>query len=145
MLSPWINFSVRPEPILSGEFLGTWTLFLKRSLCSSQGLPLAPAAITSRSGNPWVAVLYTWGLAQVGAPSAVSFCANLCLTVVLNCGGGAVCVSVCGVCRTAQCYRKPGDCVLPASLRCRGSGLSGSRVGVGTKFQVVEIQFNQKC
>ncbi|TNM84994.1 hypothetical protein fugu_009172 [Takifugu bimaculatus] len=28
------------------------------------GLPLAPAAITSRSGNPWVAVLYTWGLAQ---------------------------------------------------------------------------------
>lgn len=29
------------------------------------GFPLAPAAITSRSGNPWVAVLYTWGLAQV--------------------------------------------------------------------------------
>ncbi|XP_068601023.1 solute carrier family 12 member 9-like [Brachionichthys hirsutus] len=28
------------------------------------GLPLAPAAITSKSGNPWVAVLYTWGLAQ---------------------------------------------------------------------------------
>ncbi|XP_075343960.1 solute carrier family 12 member 9 isoform X2 [Odontesthes bonariensis] len=28
------------------------------------GLPLAPAAITSRSGNPWVSVLYTWGLAQ---------------------------------------------------------------------------------
>ncbi|XP_067113118.1 solute carrier family 12 member 9 [Osmerus mordax] len=28
------------------------------------GLPLAPAAITSRSGNPWVAVVYTWGLAQ---------------------------------------------------------------------------------
>uniref|UniRef100_A0A673ZUV6 Solute carrier family 12 member 9 n=1 Tax=Salmo trutta TaxID=8032 RepID=A0A673ZUV6_SALTR len=28
------------------------------------GFPLAPAAITSRSGNPWVAVLYTWGLAQ---------------------------------------------------------------------------------
>uniref|UniRef100_A0A8C4IWV1 Solute carrier family 12 member 9 n=1 Tax=Dicentrarchus labrax TaxID=13489 RepID=A0A8C4IWV1_DICLA len=28
------------------------------------GLPLAPAAITSSSGNPWVAVLYTWGLAQ---------------------------------------------------------------------------------
>uniref|UniRef100_A0A3B3CZB1 Solute carrier family 12 member 9 n=1 Tax=Oryzias melastigma TaxID=30732 RepID=A0A3B3CZB1_ORYME len=27
-------------------------------------LPLAPAAITSSSGNPWVAVLYTWGLAQ---------------------------------------------------------------------------------
>lgn len=28
------------------------------------GLPLAPAAITSSSGNPWVAVLYTWGLTQ---------------------------------------------------------------------------------
>ncbi|KAM7374202.1 hypothetical protein PAMP_006875 [Pampus punctatissimus] len=28
------------------------------------GLPLAPAAITSASGNPWVAVLYTWALAQ---------------------------------------------------------------------------------
>ncbi|XP_028322701.1 solute carrier family 12 member 9 isoform X2 [Gouania willdenowi] len=28
------------------------------------GLPLAPAAVTSKSGNPWVAVLYTWGLAQ---------------------------------------------------------------------------------
>ncbi|KAM4726289.1 solute carrier family 12 member 9 isoform 1-T1 [Anableps anableps] len=28
------------------------------------GLPLAPATVTSNSGNPWVAVLYTWGLAQ---------------------------------------------------------------------------------
>ncbi|XP_062392359.1 solute carrier family 12 member 9 [Sardina pilchardus] len=28
------------------------------------GLPLAPAAITSSSGNPWMAVLYTWGLVQ---------------------------------------------------------------------------------
>lgn len=28
------------------------------------GLPLAPATITSGAGNPWVAVLYTWGLAQ---------------------------------------------------------------------------------
>ncbi|ROL40696.1 Solute carrier family 12 member 9 [Anabarilius grahami] len=28
------------------------------------GLPLAPAAVTSRSGNPWVSVLYTWGLVQ---------------------------------------------------------------------------------
>uniref|UniRef100_A0A6Q2Y7D7 Solute carrier family 12 member 9 n=1 Tax=Esox lucius TaxID=8010 RepID=A0A6Q2Y7D7_ESOLU len=28
------------------------------------GFPLAPAAIKSKSGNPWVAVLYTWGLAQ---------------------------------------------------------------------------------
>ncbi|XP_029925227.1 solute carrier family 12 member 9 [Myripristis murdjan] len=28
------------------------------------GLPLAPAAVKSRSGNPWVAVLYTWGLTQ---------------------------------------------------------------------------------
>ncbi|XP_065123168.1 solute carrier family 12 member 9 isoform X1 [Paramisgurnus dabryanus] len=28
------------------------------------GLPLAPAAITSSSGNPWVSVLYTWGLVQ---------------------------------------------------------------------------------
>ncbi|XP_035480779.1 solute carrier family 12 member 9 isoform X2 [Scophthalmus maximus] len=28
------------------------------------GLPLVPAAVTSSSGNPWVAVLYTWGLAQ---------------------------------------------------------------------------------
>ncbi|KAK6322329.1 solute carrier family 12 member 9 isoform X1 [Coregonus clupeaformis] len=28
------------------------------------GFPLAPAATTSSSGNPWVAVLYTWGLAQ---------------------------------------------------------------------------------
>ncbi|XP_076866953.1 solute carrier family 12 member 9 [Brachyhypopomus gauderio] len=28
------------------------------------GLPLAPAAITSRSGNPWVSVLYTWALVQ---------------------------------------------------------------------------------
>ncbi|KAG9351576.1 hypothetical protein JZ751_022827 [Albula glossodonta] len=29
------------------------------------GLPLAPAAITSQSGNPWVAVLYTWALVQL--------------------------------------------------------------------------------
>ncbi|KAG5843902.1 hypothetical protein ANANG_G00155820 [Anguilla anguilla] len=28
------------------------------------GMPLAPAAITSKSGNPWVAVLYTWALVQ---------------------------------------------------------------------------------
>ncbi|XP_017555925.1 solute carrier family 12 member 9 [Pygocentrus nattereri] len=28
------------------------------------GLPLAPAAITSSSGNPWVSVLYTWVLVQ---------------------------------------------------------------------------------
>ncbi|XP_056450453.1 solute carrier family 12 member 9 [Gadus chalcogrammus] len=28
------------------------------------GLPLAPAAIKSSSGNPWVAVVYTWALAQ---------------------------------------------------------------------------------
>uniref|UniRef100_A0A8C6SE30 Solute carrier family 12 member 9 n=1 Tax=Neogobius melanostomus TaxID=47308 RepID=A0A8C6SE30_9GOBI len=29
------------------------------------GLPLVPAAVKSNSGNPWVAVLYTWALAQV--------------------------------------------------------------------------------
>ncbi|KAM6907354.1 solute carrier family 12 member 9 [Xenentodon cancila] len=34
------------------------------ALDSLFGLPLAPATITSSSGNPWVAVLYTWGLAQ---------------------------------------------------------------------------------
>ncbi|XP_072530287.1 solute carrier family 12 member 9 [Salminus brasiliensis] len=28
------------------------------------GLPLAPAAITSQSGNPWVSVLFTWALVQ---------------------------------------------------------------------------------
>ncbi|KAI1898786.1 hypothetical protein AGOR_G00075950 [Albula goreensis] len=28
------------------------------------GLPLAPATITSSSGNPWVSVLYTWALVQ---------------------------------------------------------------------------------
>ncbi|XP_053703843.1 solute carrier family 12 member 9 isoform X1 [Synchiropus splendidus] len=28
------------------------------------GLPLAPAAVVSESGNPWVAVIYTWALAQ---------------------------------------------------------------------------------
>lgn len=28
------------------------------------GLPLAPAAVTSSSGNPWVSVLYTWALVQ---------------------------------------------------------------------------------
>lgn len=28
------------------------------------GLPLVPAAVKSSSGNPWVAVLYTWALAQ---------------------------------------------------------------------------------
>lgn len=38
------------------------------------GLPLAPAAITSNSGNPWVAVLYTWGLAQVSELSTVICC-----------------------------------------------------------------------
>ncbi|XP_026582254.1 solute carrier family 12 member 9-like [Pseudonaja textilis] len=31
------------------------------------GLVLAPAKIVSRGGNPWVAVLYTWGLAQVSS------------------------------------------------------------------------------
>lgn len=34
-----------------------------------KGLPLAPAAITSASGNPWVAVLFTWGLTQVSSCS----------------------------------------------------------------------------
>uniref|UniRef100_W5N7I6 Solute carrier family 12 member 9 n=1 Tax=Lepisosteus oculatus TaxID=7918 RepID=W5N7I6_LEPOC len=29
------------------------------------GRPLAPAKVTSSSGNPWVAVLYTWALVQV--------------------------------------------------------------------------------
>ncbi|KAG7464620.1 hypothetical protein MATL_G00167360 [Megalops atlanticus] len=28
------------------------------------GMPLAPATITSSSGNPWVSVLYTWALVQ---------------------------------------------------------------------------------
>uniref|UniRef100_A0A8C1WHF3 Solute carrier family 12 member 9 n=1 Tax=Cyprinus carpio TaxID=7962 RepID=A0A8C1WHF3_CYPCA len=28
------------------------------------GLPLAPATVTSSSGNPWVSVLYTWALVQ---------------------------------------------------------------------------------
>ncbi|XP_018589139.1 solute carrier family 12 member 9-like [Scleropages formosus] len=28
------------------------------------GLPLSPAAITSKSGNPWVSVVYTWALVQ---------------------------------------------------------------------------------
>lgn len=93
-----------------------------------------------------MAVLYTWGLAQVSALSAVSFGAHFGLVLsVLNCGGCAVCLSVCGVRRTAQCYRKPGDCVLLAGLRRRGSGLFGPRVGVGTKFQVVESQCNRKA
>ncbi|KAK1882449.1 Solute carrier family 12 member 9 [Dissostichus eleginoides] len=35
------------------------------------GLPLAPATITSSSGNPWVAVLYTWGLAQLNAVASL--------------------------------------------------------------------------
>lgn len=34
-----------------------------------------------------MAVLYTWGLAQVSALSAVFCCENLCLTSVLDCGG----------------------------------------------------------
>lgn len=34
-----------------------------------KGFPLAPAAITSASGNPWVAVLFTWGLTQVSSCS----------------------------------------------------------------------------
>lgn len=39
-------------------------------------MPLAPAAITSASGNPWVAVLYTWGLAQVSGAAAVFCCVS---------------------------------------------------------------------
>lgn len=97
------------------------------------GLPLAPAAITSMSGNPWVAVLYTWGLAQVSCAAAETLycCVGSCAT--LSC---CVCVSVCGVCRTAQFHRQPGDCLLPACLRCSGPGLSGSGVGVGSQLQV---------
>lgn len=107
------------------------------------GLPLAPAAITSSSGNPWVAVLYTWGLAQVAHSLQWSLVYNFCLTG-LDCGGCGICVSVCGVCGAAQRHRKPGDCFLLASLRCSRSSLFGSRVGVSSKFQVRKIQFSQK-
>lgn len=64
------------------------------------GLPLAPAAITSNSGNPWVAVLYTWGLAQVSALSAV-FCCEKKINLMFNKGSwpvvGAVFVFQCVV------------------------------------------------
>lgn len=107
------------------------------------GLPLAPAAITSSSGNPWVAVLYTWGLAQVAHSLQCSLVCNFCLTG-LDCCGCGICVSVCGVCGAAQCHRKPGDCFLLAGLRCSRSGLFGSRVGVSSKFQVRKIPLSQK-
>lgn len=51
----------------------------------STGWPLAPAAITSNSGNPWVAVLYTWGLAQV----------SFCTTHVFNFLNWAYVLTVC--------------------------------------------------
>lgn len=51
-----------------------------RDFCFLSGLPLAPAAITSASGNPWVAVLYTWGLAQVSGAAMVFCCVSLIFT-----------------------------------------------------------------
>lgn len=78
-------------------------LFSKKTSVFLTGLPLAPAAIKSSSGNPWVAVLYTWGLAQVSKVSAAfsqSFIFRI-TTKNLNLKFWCVCVSVCGVCRPA--------------------------------------------
>lgn len=52
---------------------------LRAPSVSLAGLPLAPAAITSSSGNPWVAVLYTWGLAQVGATLGGALLGETCV------------------------------------------------------------------
>lgn len=49
-----------------------------------------------------------------------------------------LCVSVCGVCRTAQFHSQSGDCFLLACLRCSWPGLSGSGVGVGSQLQVIK-------
>lgn len=58
--------------------------------------------------------------------TSITWCHNLC-----------VCVTVCGVCRPAQCCSKFGDGFLFARLCCRRSGVFGSRVGVSTEFQVI--------
>lgn len=68
----------------------------------------------------------------------VQSCIFRLTTRVLNCGLWCVCVSVRSVCRPAQCCSKFGDCFLLACVRCGWPGLSGSWVGVCTKFQVIK-------
>ncbi|KAJ8254760.1 hypothetical protein GJAV_G00197070 [Gymnothorax javanicus] len=46
------------------SLIGASRILHALSLDQLFGLPLAPAAITSSSGNPWVSVLYTWALVQ---------------------------------------------------------------------------------
>lgn len=136
----WMTSLVRLEVFTHriGAFFACLSCFLKVA-CFLTGLPLAPAAITSSSGNPWVAVLYTWGLAQVSTVSVgVRSCIFRITTCVLSCGLWCACVSVRCVCRPAQCCSKLGDCFLLACLRCGWPGLFGSWVGVGSKFQVIE-------
>lgn len=82
-------------------------LFSKRYLFPLTGLPLAPAAITSSSGNPWVAVLYTWGLAQVSSVPAVCCCVFSDFASLLN--------GVCGV-LVLQCVVFAGQLNAIASL-----------------------------
>lgn len=99
-----------------------------------KGLPLAPAAITSASGNPWVAVLFTWGLTQVSScsPQVPVFEIG---TGWLTCSLWLVAVR--GVCRGAQCDSRFGDCFLLTCLRCSWLGLFGTWVGISSKFQVM--------
>ncbi|KAJ8338158.1 hypothetical protein SKAU_G00371240 [Synaphobranchus kaupii] len=46
------------------SLIGASRILHALSLDQLFGLPLAPATITSSSGNPWVSVLYTWALVQ---------------------------------------------------------------------------------
>lgn len=99
-----------------------------------KGLPLAPAAITSASGNPWVAVLFTWGLTQVSSCSPQVRVFEIG-TGWLTCSLWLVAVR--GVCRGAQCDSRFGDCFLLTCLRCSWLGLFGAWVGISSKFQVM--------
>lgn len=72
-------------------------LFFSETLVFFAGLPLAPAAVTSSSGNPWVAVLYTWGLAQVGFCGVCGCVFSELQQHVLSCGLWCVFVFQCVV------------------------------------------------
>lgn len=77
--------SPAPCPVLSTHLprspmsasVSTWprlmclSRFCRVSVCT--GVILAPAKVVSRTGNPWGAVLYSWGLVQVSLPFKLSF------------------------------------------------------------------------
>lgn len=135
MLLLWITSLVRLILFFFKYFFYTsYGINYETLMVFLKGLPLAPAAITSASGNPWVAVLFTWGLTQVSSCSPQVRVFEIG-TGWLTCSLWLVAVR--GVCRGAQCDSRFGDCFLLTCLRCSWLGLFGAWVGISSKFQVM--------